>query len=258
MDIAFIVGCARSGTSILGELVGIHPRVMYAYEEPIWRKLAETDNHAVSVDDISPHRRKKLREHMKHYKRKNKIVVEKNPRHVVRVPFVKSIFPEAKIIHIVRDGRDVSCSLKSGLCGKTWAHVRPPRWREIEQNYQGVVRCAHAYHDIMNIAIKDLKDIDHLQVKYEDLVVDPLKIARQIFNYIGLPLDEKVINFTKKIQNDMKDSYVARNQLRWYKEDHSVRMGRWKENMTEEEQNYVNELLSPILDYYEYSSEFIK
>ena len=88
MDITFVVGCARSGTSIFGELIRAHPNVMYVYEEPIWRKLAETDHHAVTVDDIAKPKRGKLRKWFKMYKRKGKVVVEKNPRHIVRVPFV--------------------------------------------------------------------------------------------------------------------------------------------------------------------------
>ena len=93
MDITFVVGCARSGTSILGELISKHDKVMYVYEEPIWRRKAETDHHAVTLGDISKANRSKLRKWFKMYKRKGKIVVEKNPRHIVRVPFIKTIFP---------------------------------------------------------------------------------------------------------------------------------------------------------------------
>ena len=252
MEIAFVVGCARSGTSILGELLRAHPRVMYVYEEPIWRQFAETDHHAVTIHDIPDKHKLKLRRWMKMYKRKNKIVIEKNPRHIVRVPFIKSLFPEAKLIHIVRDGRDVSCSLKSGLCGKTWAHVKPPRWREIEANYEGVVRCAHAWKDIMEIASKDLEKYEHLQVKYEDLVTDTVGQAKRIFDYLGYPLSDKVVEFADKIQDEMSGSYVASNQRRWYKNDHKVRIGRWKENMTAEEQEEVEVILRPMLDYYGY------
>ena len=90
MDITFIVGCARSGTSILGELIRAHPRVMYVYEEPIW-KLAEGDSHRVDIDDVNPKHRGKIRKWLKMYKRPNKIVVEKNPRHAVRVPLLKGM-----------------------------------------------------------------------------------------------------------------------------------------------------------------------
>lgn len=252
MNITFIVGCARSGTSILGELCEAHPRVMYVYEEHIWRRLAETDHHAVTVDDITDKNRLKLKKWMRMYKRKNKAVVEKNPRHVVRIPFMKSVFPEAKIIHIVRDGRDVSCSLKSGLCGKTWAHVKPPRWREIERDYEGVIRCAHAYHDIMQYPMRDLEEVEHLQVKFEDYVADSRGIAKEVMNYIGLPMHDKVLQLADKVQDEMEGSYVAKNQMRWYKKDHTKRIGRWKENMTEDEQIEVNRILRPVLDYYGY------
>ena len=252
MEIVFIVGCARSGTSIFGELFESHPNIMYVFEERIWRTLGEIDHHAVTPEDIPSKNMVKLRKWMKMYKRKNKIVVEKNPRHIVRVPFIKHIFPDAKILHIVRDGRDVACSLKSGLCGKTWAHVRPPRWREIERDYEGVIRCAHAYHDIMQYPMRDLENIEHMQVKYEDLVANPRDIAHQVFDYIGLPVRPRVLAQADKIQDEMEGSYVAYHQRRWYKTDHSKRIGRWKENMTEEEQVEVGKILKPVLEYYGY------
>ena len=51
MNIALIIGCARSGTSILGELVSAHPDVKYIFEaHPIWElaALGENDSHRLS------------------------------------------------------------------------------------------------------------------------------------------------------------------------------------------------------------------
>jgi len=43
--IAFIVGCARSGTSILGELIGAHPRVRYIFEaHDLWNSMGEGED----------------------------------------------------------------------------------------------------------------------------------------------------------------------------------------------------------------------
>lgn len=254
MKITFITGCARSGTSILGELISAHPEVNYVYEEKVWKKITNVrdGSHVVSIKDITPQKKAKLRSWMACYKKGNKMIVEKNPRHIVRLPLLKSIFPEAKIIHIVRDGRDVSCSLKNGLCGKTWAHVKPPRWQEIEKSYEGMIRCAWAYRDTMEIAIKDLTTISHLKVRYEDLLADPAKVAARIMRYLELPLHENVVKFCSKIQDEMSGSYIAKHQTRWYTQDHLNRIGRWKENMTEEEQKDVETILDPVLKYFGY------
>ena len=254
MKIAFITGSSRSGTSILGEMVAAHPDVSYVYEEEVWKKLVNENNgsHVVSVKDVTDQKKQKLRSWMNCYKKDDKIIVEKNPRHIARLPLIKAIFPEAKIIHIVRDGRDVACSLKTGLCGKTWAHVKPPNWKKIEKNYEGIIRCAHAWRETMEVAIKDLTIISHLKVRYEDLLADPEKVAARVLRYLDLKPHTNVTTFCKNIQNDMEDSYVAKHQTRWYTNDHANRIGRWKENMTEEEQKEVEIILRPVLNHFGY------
>lgn len=245
MKIAFITGSSRSGTSILGELIASHQQVSYVFEEPVWKKMEDKN----TVDEK---KKIKLRNWMNCYAKGDKIIVEKNPRHIVKLPLLKQIFPEAKFIHIVRDGRDVACSLKTGLCGKTWAHVKSPNWKEIESKYDGIIRCAWAWRDVMETAIKDLKKINHFQVKYEDLISDPQNTANKVLSYLELSADLKVLEFCDKIQNETKDSYNAKHQTRWQLEDHSVRIGRWQENMTAEEQIEVEKILRPILNHFGY------
>lgn len=252
MEIIFITGCSRSGTSILGELFSPHPGINYLFEENIWRTRAMTDHNAVTVDDIPVEDMLRLRRRMKEYKRPGRIVMEKNPRHIVHLPFLKHIFKDAKIIHIVRNGMDVSCSLKSGLCGKTWAHVKTPRWREIESKYEGIIRCAEAYKDIMSYPMRDLESIDHHQVKYEDLISNPLETMREAYKYIGLSETSKVLEAVGRIQNSTHNSYEANYQTRWVVKDHSNRVNRWKENMSTEEAEMAYEILRPVMDYYGY------
>lgn len=254
MKIAFIVGSSRSGTSILGELIASHPETNYVFEEEVWKKLVskKDGSHVVSVKEVDDQKKKKLRSWMACYKKGEKIIIEKNPRHIVHLPLIKDIFPEAKIIHIVRDGRDVACSLKSGLCGKTWAHVKPPRWKEIEKNYEGVIRCAWAWRDIMEIAVKDLTIISHLRVRYEDLIKNPQGVAKDVMRYLEIENHEKVIKFCDRIQNETKNSYSAKNQSRWSADDHENRIGRWKENMTESEKLEVEKILRPLLNKFGY------
>ena len=44
--------------------------------------------------------------------------MDKSPRNSLKIPFVRKIFPEAKFIHIVRDGRDTSLSIN-----KEWVNL---------------------------------------------------------------------------------------------------------------------------------------
>ena len=242
MNIALIIGCARSGTSILGELIGSHPEVNYIFEaHHIWEiaGLGVNESHRLLDIHATPEVKEKIREYFKLQQGESKIVVEKCPRNVLRVPFVRAVFPEAKIIHVIRDGRDVVCSLLPGIGGDEWGHLRPPTWKILMQNYEGIKRCALAYKAIMEIALQDLKLVPHFQISYEDLVLEPNTIADNIFNYLGLRASPETKEFCGKIQDDIISSYHAQHQERWFTDNHRKRIGRWRENLTEDQQREV-------------------
>lgn len=250
LNIAFIVGVARSGTSILGELVAAHPEVKYIFESYVpWRIVGRGVNGSdrFTADQATPVVRSFIRWWFRWRKGDARIIVEKNPRNILRIPFLRAVFPEAKIIHIVRDGRDVACSLVPGLGGRWWAHERPPQWRDIFARYQGVIRCAHAWNEIVRTGLADLAGVPHLQVRYEDLVARPHDVARQIFDYLGLPLHPAVTEFCCNIQNSTEGSYQAKYQSVWFRRNHRQRVGRWRENLSEELQREVLQILEPTL-----------
>ena len=43
---------------------------------------------------------------------------EKTPAHLLYIPQIKEIIPEAQIIHIIRDGRNVAASIRQSHVGK--------------------------------------------------------------------------------------------------------------------------------------------
>lgn len=250
INIAFIVGVARSGTSILGELVAAHPQVKYIFEAYVpWRIAGRGvgGSDRFTAEQATPRVRLFIRWWFHWRKGSARLIVEKNPRNILRIPFLRAVFPEAKFIHIVRDGRDVACSLIPGIGGRWWAHERPPEWRNIFARYQGVIRCAHAWNEIVRTGLDDLSDVPHLQIRYEDLVARPHEIARQIFDYLGLSLDPAVVAFCQKIQDSTTASYQAKYQSVWTRRNHRQRVGRWRENLDGELQREVLKILGPTL-----------
>ncbi len=171
-----------------------------------------------------------------------------NPRNSLRLPYIQSIFPEAKIIHIVRDGRDVACSLRAGCGGDSWLHLKPPDWQQLMMSSHGAIRCALCWRSVLEIALADLSGMTHLQVRYEDLVTEPQATVSKVLNFLALPPHEDVSQFCDRIQNDTANSYHAANQVFWYRNDHTHRIGRWKENLDAEEIREINFALGPLLE----------
>lgn len=106
-----LVGTQRSGTTWLGDLFSRHPRLAYA-EEPrhVW-----TWGNAGTPDDVltAAHARPKVIEHVRASFERfvasagKDGLVEKTPSNCLRLPFIRAVFPEAKILLVLRDGRSV-------------------------------------------------------------------------------------------------------------------------------------------------------
>lgn len=250
MNITFVIGCARSGTSILGELIASHPAVKYIFEaHSIWELggPGENGSHRLTVEHATPAIKAEIESWFRNQGQDTQVLVEKNPRNILRIPYIKEIFPEAKIIHIVRDGRDVACSMIPG-CGKEkWLHLKPPSWKKYYDSYSGGIRCAMAWKQIMEIGLQDLQNVPHLQIRYEDLVVSAGSVIVNIFNYMGLDLHPAVIKFSSQIANDTQFTYHASHQDYWFQNNHYHRIGRWRENLTKMEQEKINNILMPLL-----------
>ena len=250
MNIALIIGCARSGTSILGELIASHPEVKYIFEaHDVWEMagMGVYDSHRLTAEHATPEVRERIRKWFRKRQSPANIVVEKTPRNILRVPFIQTVFPEARIIHIIRDGRDVSCSLMPGIGGDEWRHLKPPSWQRLFSEHAGIVRCALVWKEVIEIALEDLSAVPHLQVCYEHLATRPQEVSQSIMRYIGLSDHPDVERFCHKIQDSTADSYHAKYQAQWYSDDHKSRIGRWRENLTATEQRTVSDILDGLL-----------
>lgn len=109
-----VIGATRSGTSILGHLLGQSSGACFWYEPTtLWRVgHAYRDTDVAREEDASPWVCQWIRGKFERYQEKNggRRIVEKTPMNTLRVPFVASVFPKAKLIHLVRDGRAVLAS----------------------------------------------------------------------------------------------------------------------------------------------------
>lgn len=111
----FIIGSPRSGTTILGEMLDGHPDISQWYEPYfIWDKhFRDAEDDVRSARDATLVVRNQVLNSFKRYQRKtgSGIIVDKSPRNSLKIAFIRKIFPGAKFIHILRDGRDVTLSI---------------------------------------------------------------------------------------------------------------------------------------------------
>ncbi|MDP6060835.1 MAG: sulfotransferase [Pirellulaceae bacterium] len=204
----FQVGCERSGTTLLRLMLDHHPRISFLFEfeyavdqirDPerwpsmdAYRRWLESNRNFIEsrftidpqldyphlVDDFL--RQKQARD--------GKPVVGAT----VHYEFDKltRIWPDARFIHIMRDGRDVARSVvQMGWAGNVWDGTG--RWITAEKMWQQM-RC-HLPADRW------------IELKYEDLVADADGSMQRICRFIGVPMDKAVFDYAKTSTYDLPD-----------------------------------------------------
>lgn len=103
----FLVGNVRSGTSMTRDFFGMHPEVC-TWNEPrtVWCYADPARKHdRFTAEDARPRVIKYIRHRFLKYQRAhgNLRVMEKTPANVLRIPYIRAIFPEAKLVYIIRE-----------------------------------------------------------------------------------------------------------------------------------------------------------
>lgn len=208
----FIGGCSRSGTTLLGALLGAHSRCICVPEMPFkfdlltrlnWRsqsmdwdevvgllrpmgKFRQWGISAEAVADAGRRMALDYRRTVEHIVRLyvNRIGktgashwVDHSPENVRYVNLLLSRFPEARFLHIIRDGRAITASLLKLRWGPNTVPAAAGHWAQA----LGYGLAAEARHS------------DRVRrVQYEELVREPTMVLRRICAFVGLPFEEQL------------------------------------------------------------------
>jgi hypothetical protein len=114
------------------------------------------------------------------------------------VPVLDSLFPRAKFIHLLRDGRDVAFCDHRGPRGPFWRKVyfnsaRIKSWQSLWMNKWTYPLCSYYFNSIhwanavrVGRAYGSTLGDRYLEVRYEDLVLDYESTAAKVIRYAGL------------------------------------------------------------------------
>ena len=209
----FVLGCPRSGTTLLYHmLLSTRNFVMYPTEsqafnllEPRfgnlrvprnrrrllaeWEKsslftctgleAAQVEKDTADCENVGSF----LRKIMESMARKQGVQrwAECTPDHLLALPRIKQTIPDALVIHIIRDGRDVALSLAK----QQW--IRPLPWDRDKQLHTAAL----FWEWIVSRGREHGKALggDYKEIRYEDLVDDPRSTLASVGQFIGQDLD---------------------------------------------------------------------
>ncbi|MGH2722666.1 MAG: sulfotransferase family protein [Actinomycetota bacterium] len=121
---------------------------------------------------------------------------DKTPIYVVHLPRLAAFLPEARFLHVVRDGRDVALSMVEQPFGPTTLVGAAVGWR------RAVLR---ARRDGARLGPERYRE-----VRYEDLVQDPVASLRPVCRLLGLPWDEAMLQYHQDADRLLVDEAYRR------------------------------------------------
>ena len=158
-----------------------------------------------------------------------------------RIGFLQEIFPNAKFIHVVRDGRAVANSVLSVPFWWGWRGPRSWRWGTLDsQHYELWERHQRSFVALAAIqwiilmqafedAIERAREGSALEVKYEDLCSNPIEQMRRVADFCGLDWCQPFVSRLKK------------HKLRNSNE-------KWRTELTPAQQDILHSVLSSYLE----------
>jgi Sulfotransferase family len=205
----FIVGCPRSGTTLLRDLLRSHPNLTFpdeslfigrfyrAYGDPAsdkeaW-KLACRILRTPWVANWGICLERQEVAGCRAFSEVTRRVFEawarkegkprwggKTPHYVTEIPLLRHLFPDAQVIHIIRDGRDAALS-----------------WLKARYEPQNLYKAACMWRDMVSKGRRDgsrLPPSDYLELRYKTLLAEPEKTMRQVCEFLGEPFVPAVLS----------------------------------------------------------------
>jgi hypothetical protein len=122
---------------------------------------------------------------------------DKTPMYMQHLPLLERLFPDARFVHLIRDGRDAAVSFRAmpeGVATRTWAHPDTPSGFACQ--WRAEVEAARA----LGRRVGDR----YLEVRYETLVADPESELRQICEFAHLPWDAAMLDYAGTVDLSAK------------------------------------------------------
>jgi hypothetical protein len=210
----FIGGQRRSGTSLMRVLLNRHPNIACGPEskfvqDPRFREWHERlaaewcepvrqgEGGAEAIDRAMAALVNRLFTTYRERQGKGRWA-EKTPTNIQRIDYLFRLFPDAQFVHVIRDPRDSFCSIRErmGRDKPEWAKFTPKR---TARDWVNTIEAGERRRS---------ETARYIEVRYEDLVVDPENALRRVLEFLGESWDECVLDPRSDNQEARTDRQV--------------------------------------------------
>jgi hypothetical protein len=276
----FFVGCPRSGTTLIQRIGNAHP-LLAVINEQEWiakwwqRRIGIAPDGTVTpelVETLFSHKRfprlglepERVAQLVRGGERKHytafvtelfdlhgqaegkPLVGEKSPSYVKHLATMHELFPRARFVHLIRDGRDVALSALAWKKSER-SLGRYPTWPDHPVTTAAVWWDWHVRlgREVGTSLGGDL----YYELRYESLVVDAEEECRNLCTFLDVPYDEAMLRFHEG-RTRRKPGLGAK--AAWLPVTPGLRS--WQEQMPEEDVARFEAACGPLLDELGYPS----
>jgi Sulfotransferase family len=173
---------------------------------------------------------------------------DKSPPYTWKAKRIQRALPEAHFIHLIRDGRDVALSLSEVSWGPGDVQAAATKWvDELSRARQRARRLARD---------------SYMEIRYEDLVADPEPLLRRIADFVELPWSDSMLEYHHGAEERMKEvirdfhplgggTITAEERQRQHElvksPPSSSRVGRWRTEMSPEDREAFESVAGELL-----------
>jgi hypothetical protein len=267
----FVGGCPRSGTTLLGSMLGAHGRCLAIPEsqfivevlrelkaggfdaERLGRRITGHFRFKTWAVDMAPPDTAEaaaiqsyaalIEWFVSRYgqavsRPDREIWIEHSPFNAQYFGTLLEHFPDARLVHIVRDGRATAASVMKLAWGPNEAHLAAPWW---------------AHRLSFGLAAETRYGPERVaRVRYEDLVVEPRATLEALCEFLGLEFEEDML-----AANGLR---VPEYTTEWHKlvgsRPDAARIEAWREDLEPRQIEIFESITGDLLSYLGYQPDF--
>lgn len=224
----FIVGCGRSGTTVLGRLLAQHSQIAFLNgARQIWLHEPRTDvwslqarerggRLVLTANDVFEGAGERIvRDFLIEMRTQcAQRLVEKLPINSFRIDFISRIFPDAKFVHLVRNGLEVARSIGRVAERALWFGDDDYKWELLaayarthnagallqlckDNDLRGLLEWRLTVTAAQN-SLRTLPSQRSLEIRYEQLINNPLATCEALEKFVGIPPNAAMRTFAQQ------------------------------------------------------------
>jgi len=204
----FVVGCARSGTTLLRLMLDSHPQLSSGPETkflPDLDRIIARWKLPAKFGLPREYWLAKMRQfygslHEDYMRTRGKTRwAEKSPLYTLHLDLIEELYPEAQYVHLIRDPRDVVASTKERWGYRAGLGTALRKWRRYVETAQafGARVGPTRYHEL----------------RYEDLVAEPERQMAGLLEFLGEPWDPAVLAYDG-VEHNFHESHLTHQAAR--------------------------------------------